>query len=132
MSSPIAIDRVFTDNRMLGAALGAATSWATWLAALRAAFGLPLEERDRELFASIAGDRQPPTRRVREFWCLVGRRGGKSRIAALTACYLALFSKPKLAPGETGVVVVLRLQWTVGSAADGDANDPCVPLHTPD
>ena len=45
--------------------------------------------------------------RVRELWCLCGRRAGKSRIAALVAVYIALFAPVKLAPGERGAVLVL-------------------------
>jgi hypothetical protein len=101
------IDRALTHRDLLGAALGDPSSWSMWLAVLRAGFGLPLTGADRELFTAVSGDRPPPTQRVRELWCLVGRRGGKSRIAALIACYIALFTEPKLAPGETGVVVVL-------------------------
>jgi hypothetical protein len=34
---------------------------------------------------------------MRELWCVCGRRGGKSRIAAALAIYFALFVKQKLA-----------------------------------
>ena len=107
MSAPIDIDTALTDKRLLGAALGDAASWSTWLATLRAAFALPLSAKDRALFAAVAGDRKPPTRRVRELWCLIGRRGGKSRIAALVAVYVALFAEVRLAPGEVPIVLVL-------------------------
>jgi hypothetical protein len=44
-----------------------------------------------------------------EAWVVVGRRGGKSRIAALVAVYLALFRDyaDTLSPGERGVVMCL-------------------------
>jgi hypothetical protein len=48
-----------------------------------------------------------PSRRVRELWCVCGRRSGKSRIAAAIAVYLALFIKHRLARGETGMCLVL-------------------------
>jgi hypothetical protein len=48
-----------------------------------------------------------PIKRVRELWCIIGRRGGKSRMAAALACYFALFVKHKLAGGERGMVLVL-------------------------
>lgn len=38
---------------------------------------------------------------------IVGRRGGKSRVAALIAVFLACFRTYKLAPGERGVVMVI-------------------------
>ena len=38
---------------------------------------------------------------------MVGRRGGKSRIAAALGVYLSLFESYTLAPGETGVVAIV-------------------------
>ena len=69
--------------------------------------GLNLSDEQRELFISVAGGRDPPTRRVRELWAQVGRRGGKSRIAGALADYAALFVTYHLAAGENGLVLVL-------------------------
>jgi hypothetical protein len=44
-------------------------SWDRWRSVLRAAFALPMTRRDLSLFAEVSGDRQPPTRRVRELVC---------------------------------------------------------------
>src|SRR5262249_14952746 len=38
------IDRALLDKNLLAAALGSIKTWSTWLAVLRAAFGLPLSE----------------------------------------------------------------------------------------
>jgi hypothetical protein len=104
----ITIDRALSDRRMLGAALDeGVSSWRTWLTVLRAAFGLPLDERESETFAAVAGGRAVPQQRVREFWAVAGRRSGKSRMAAAVAIYLALFLKHKLAHGERGMCLVL-------------------------
>jgi hypothetical protein len=92
---------------LLGAALGDPKTWSNWLTVLRAAFGLPLDAAQREVFTQIAGDRDPPTRRVRELWCVCGRRSGKSRMAAATAVFLAAFQPHRLARGESGQVLVL-------------------------
>jgi len=96
-----------SDPKLLGAALGPPQSWASWRVVLKAAFGLPLTEDEAGIFASIAGARKPPAHRVRELWAIIGRRGGKSRIAAALACFLAAFTKHRLAPGEVGMVLVL-------------------------
>jgi hypothetical protein len=104
---PARIDKALTDRRLLGAALGDASTWATWLVVLRAAFGLPLDDVEREVFRMVAGDREPPSKRVRELWCLVGRGGGKSRMAAALGDFLALFQRHRLSPGERGHVLVL-------------------------
>jgi hypothetical protein len=103
------IDRALTDPRLLGAALGAPASWSTWIAVLRAAFGLPLDDEQRRVFASVAGNRAPPRRWVRELWGLVGRKGGKSKMAAAIAVFLACFTKHKLSRGEKGMVLVLAM-----------------------
>ncbi len=102
----VSIERAI-DPDLLGAALGNDRSWATWLIVLKAAFGLNLTDGQRETFIKVAGNRPVPPKRVRELWCAIGRRGGKSRMAALIACYLALFCEHQLARGEQGMVLVL-------------------------
>jgi phage terminase large subunit-like protein len=107
MKSPT-IDKALRDAQLLGAALGPVEpTWSTWDVVLKAFYGLALSEDELKIFASVAGDRAPPTQRVRELWAIIGRRGGKSRMAAALAVYIALFMKPKLAPGERGMVLVL-------------------------
>ena len=110
----IAIDAALANPDLLGAALGDPSSWTTWLAVLRASAGLTLNQKQQETFAQVAGQRSTPTSRVRELWCIVGRGGGKSRMAAAIAVHTALLQQHKLAPGETGHVLVLS--QTVGQA----------------
>jgi Phage Terminase len=105
--SAFTIDRVLTDQRLLGAGLGDPHSWQLWQTILKAAFGLSLNEDEAKAFASVAGSRNPPAQRVRELWAIVGRRGGKSRMAAALAAYLAAFGQHRLAKGEIGMVLVL-------------------------
>jgi hypothetical protein len=107
MTKPLAIDRALLDPKLLGAALGDASTWSVWITILRAAFGLKLSEEELKVFAHVAGDRTPPTKRVRELWCVAGRRGGKSRMAAALAVYIACFVRHKAAPGERLMVLVL-------------------------
>jgi hypothetical protein len=80
-----------------------------WLTILRAAFGLDLTREQRRAFASVAGGRNPPNRRARELWAIVGRRAGKSRMAAALAVFFACFVTHKLASGERGMVLVLAM-----------------------
>jgi hypothetical protein len=105
--STMTIDRALADRRLLGAALGDLGSWRVWLTALRAAFGLRLDEGELATFRRVAGDRAPPGKAVRELWAVVARRSGKSRVAAALAVFLSLFRLHKLAKGETGYVLVL-------------------------
>jgi Phage Terminase len=103
----VEIDRALADDRMLGAGLSSVGTWQTWLIALKAAFALPLTEAEREEFRAIAGERGLPKHRVRELWCVAGRRSGKSRMAAAVAIFLALFQKHRLSPGERGMCLVI-------------------------
>jgi hypothetical protein len=106
MTTPT-VDQALADRRLLGGALGDVGSWSSWLIVLKAAFGLQLSEGELVTFRKIAGERLPPSKRVRELWAIVARRSGKSRMAAALAVFLALFQRHKLARGETGHVLVL-------------------------
>src|SRR6516164_53251 len=103
----VELDHALFDRRLLGGGFGDLSTWRTWFTVLKAAFGRPLNSRERDVFASVAGPRAVPTKRVRELWAILGRRSGKSRIAAAIAVYLALFVKHRLARGERGAVLVL-------------------------
>ncbi|MCC5977025.1 MAG: terminase [Salinarimonas sp.] len=105
----ITIDDALTDPNLFGAALGDPEPWAVWRVILKAAFALPMTRSEIRTFRSLSGRRRLPRRRVAELWVIAGRRGGKSRMAALIASYIAGFEehKAKLAPGETGHVLAL-------------------------
>ena len=109
MTQPaMSIDEALVDEHLLGAALeGNIAPWQTWRVALKGAFGLPLNDKECVVFSAIAGGRNPPAKRVRELWCVVGRKGGKSKIAGALATYFALFVPHKLSRGEKGLVLVL-------------------------
>ena len=59
--------------------------------------------------ALVLGRTRLPTEPAHEAWLIIGRRGGKSRFAALVAVFLACFRdyRPLLAPGERGVLMVI-------------------------
>ena len=92
---------------MLGAGLGDHGTFQNWLAVLRSAYALPLSDQDREMFAQVAGGRTPPAERVDELWAVVGRRGGKSRVAAALGVHAACFIPHQLAFGEIGEVAIV-------------------------
>ena len=114
----IAIDRALIDQNLLGAALGDLASWSRWLSVLRAASGCECRMRIVQLRA-IAGDRPPPRARVSELWAVVGRRSGKTRIAAAISVYIGAIEQHKLAPGETGYVLLLAASRAQASVAFG-------------
>jgi hypothetical protein len=85
------------------------SSWKPWHAALSAAYGLPLDDEGLALYRRHTARVAPPSEQAREAWFIVGRRGGKSRIAALVAVHAAFFRdwRPFLAPGERATIMVL-------------------------
>lgn len=89
------------------APLFAGPTWRAWIGLLAAVFGLPVPEDVTDIVRRCTGRSALPTQPARELWAIIGRRGGKSRIAALLAVYLACFKRYTLAPGERGIVMVL-------------------------
>lgn len=107
MKAPISIDHALADPQLLGAALGDLTTWQVWIAVLKASFGVTLSRTERRAFVAVAGRRRPPKQKVAELWAIVGRRAGKSRVAAAIAVYIACFFQHDLDPGEIGYVLCL-------------------------
>lgn len=85
------------------------TSWAAWRAFLAALFGLPMDEMQLAIYRQHTGRTEAPSTASSEAELVVGRRGGKSRILALIATYLAVFREYEefLAPGEVATVAVI-------------------------
>jgi len=82
-------------------------SWDAWRAFLAAAFGLPMSGAQADIVRRCTGRQTLPQGAAREAWMVIGRRGGKSRVSALLAVFLACFRRYTLAPGERGVVMVI-------------------------
>jgi hypothetical protein len=98
-----------SDPQLLGAAFPDASTWTAWRVFQAALFGLPMSEDDLGLYRSCTGRPTPPTSPSREAWVIVGRRGGKSRIAALIGTYLAAFRDYGgiLARGERATIPII-------------------------
>jgi hypothetical protein len=107
MTKSLPPDRVFADKALLGAALGDLSTRKTWFTVLKALYAQPLSDEELEIFKTIAGNRSPPTKRVREGWIVAGRRSAKSQMSAGIGIHSALFVKHKLSPGEVGMVLLL-------------------------
>lgn len=83
-------------------------SWRRWIAVLRAAWGEALSPEELVLFKEVAGDRDPPSRPVKEFWAIAGRGAGKDSVASAVACCLALRDYSAfLRPGERATILCL-------------------------
>nr|BAL54541.1 hypothetical conserved protein [uncultured prokaryote] len=116
----ITILDLMRDERLCGAQFRGAT-WTAWEACLAAAFGLPMpspEHRDA-FHRHTRRDVYTAGRPCRELFAVVGRGGGKSRIAALIATYLATMRdyRRHLAPGEVATVAVIAADRRQARAA---------------
>jgi hypothetical protein len=97
------------DPALLGASFAGA-SWDTWRAILKAAYAEPLDEAEQGLFRAVAGDRDPPRRRVRELIVIAGRRSGKDSIASAISATVAIADySAHLRPGERASVLCLAV-----------------------
>jgi hypothetical protein len=86
-------------------------SWAAWRVFLAALFAEAPREGDLASFSACTGRSMWPASPFNEGVLIVGRRGGKSRILALIAVFLACFRDygPFLAPGEVATIAVLAV-----------------------
>jgi hypothetical protein len=97
------------DDPELFAPLFARRSWRRWKVFLKALFGEPMTARELATYRHHTERVEPPAGAFREAALVIGRRGGKSRILALIAVYLACLRDYSafLAPGETPVVAII-------------------------
>jgi hypothetical protein len=84
-------------------------TWRAWRAFLAALFALPMDDYALSIYRAHTGRQAEPRRPFTEAALIVGRRGGKSRVLALAAVFLACFRDyaPFLAPGEVATVAIL-------------------------
>src|SRR3954464_1944705 len=93
-------------TRVLGSAFSG-SSWDTWRIVLRAAFALDLTADERAIVTELTQRETLPSSPVRELWLLLGRRSGKSIIAALLAVWATCCRTYKLSPGEVGIFMII-------------------------
>jgi hypothetical protein len=74
MTAPVDISSALVDPNLLGQSFPRLESWETWLAVLKAAFGRPLNRKERRSFETVSGGRKSPARRVRELWSGVAEK----------------------------------------------------------
>lgn len=99
---------LMTDPQLFGGQFGG-PSFASWRALLAGFYGLELSEDEAETLQAITGRSEAPQDAFSELWLAVGRRGGKSQVAALIAVYEAAFKdhRDKLSAGEWATVMLL-------------------------
>jgi hypothetical protein len=84
-------------------------SWNAWRALLIAAMGEKLTPKERVTFQQLTGRDIEPGTCADELWCVIGRRGGKTRAVAILAVYIAALCSwiHVLAPGERASLPIL-------------------------
>jgi hypothetical protein len=84
-------------------------TWRAWRAFLAALFALPMSDAEADAYRHHTGRQNVPEAPFKEAALIVGRRGGKSRVLALVATYLATFRDytPYLAPGEMATIAII-------------------------
>lgn len=84
-------------------------TWKSWFVLDKVIFGLPLNEEEHKLYQECTQRKKIHSEGYDTVFCVVGRRGGKSRNSALVACYLALFGgfEKHLVRGQRGYVFLL-------------------------
>jgi len=104
----VTIRDAMVDKNLFGGTFGGA-SFAAWRALLSGFYGLPLDDTEADTFKAITGRTETPTEAHDELWQVVGRRGGKSHVAALLAIFEACFTdhRDTLAPGEIATCMVI-------------------------
>ena len=93
-------------TKVLGSAFKGDT-WDAWKAVLKAAFALKMSAPELEVYRQLTGRQDPPVEPVTELWLLLGRRAGKSFIAALITVYLTCVRTYDVSPGETPTFMVI-------------------------
>jgi hypothetical protein len=97
------------DDPALFGPLFADASWSCWRVFLGALFALPLADGQMEIYTHHTGRTEAPLEPYREAALICGRRGGKSRVLAVIATFLAIFIDytDMVAPGEVPIVAII-------------------------
>ena len=118
-------------------------TWSAWKAFLKALFGLPMTKEQVSLYRHHTGRQTPPEAAFKEAALICGRRGGKSRILALIATYLAVIPdySPFLAPGEVATIAIIAadrkqarsiFRFVLGLVSNTEALAPLIESETAD
>jgi hypothetical protein len=88
-----------------------AESWGPWKVFIAALFAASIDKASLALYRQCTGREAWPANAFIEAALIVGRRGGKSRILALIAVFLACFRdySSHLAPGEVATIAILAV-----------------------
>lgn len=108
MAEGFSIIDSMTDDKLFGGTFGG-DSFAAWRGLLSRFYGLPISDDAAPVVQAITQRQTAAQKDFRELWVAIGRRGGKSHVAALIAAFEACFRdhRHKLSPGEFATVFLI-------------------------
>lgn len=83
--------------------------WRPWKSFMSTLRGEGMTVKERAIYYQCTGRKDKPRTGFTEAWVIVGRRGRKSAIAAVLACYHAVYCKWPRAAGESVRVLVVAV-----------------------
>ena len=111
-SAILSIVEALEDPKLFGGlpAFRDLSTWTAWLVFLRAAYGLPVDQAQLEVFRKHTGrtSYDPPAGGFPEVVCIVGRQSGKTRTASTIAAYEAVLAERE--PDRSSLYAVLTAQ----------------------
>src|SRR5262245_26761833 len=105
----ISLTSAMHDPNLLGGPFTSPTFWP-WLAVAKLLDGLPLDEREAELFRTCTGRTVLPAGPVNRMVLLAGRRAGKDKFLSAVAVHRAALAadwRHRMSAGEQAVVLLL-------------------------
>lgn len=86
-------------------------TWERWEIFLKALFSLPMERSERKIYKKHTRRKALPSKPFTEAYCVVGRRGGKSWISSVIACFYALYNnwQEHLSTGEKAWIFIIAV-----------------------
>ena len=108
MKPLVSMRAALSDPDLFGSIL-AGISFEAWRVMLIAIVGERLTDDERTIFKKLTGREREPALLVDEAWFIVGRRGGKTRMATALGAYVAALCNHSdiLAPGERGTLPIM-------------------------
>ena len=115
------IIEALTSGKIFGPAFPRPETFAGWQVFLKSVYGIPLAQTELATFQGSTGRDRPWPEGHQETYAIVGRRGGKTRMAALIAAYEALFGDyaTRLAAGERAWIFLIATDKAQAGVALG-------------